>query len=61
VLDDLSEIPATIAYRSTLHLDPELLALAGVAALLDRLDRESALRVLRWATDRCLKPPVEPR
>jgi len=61
MLDDPSEITTTIAYRATLHLDPELLALAGVAALLDRLDRESALRVLRWATDRCLKPPVEPR
>ncbi len=61
MLDDLSEIPTTIAYRATLRLDPELLALAGVAALLDRLDRESALRVLRWATDRCLKPPFEPR
>lgn len=61
MLDDPSEIPTTIAYRATLRLDPELLALAGVAALLDRLDRESALRVLRWATDRCLKPPVELR
>ncbi len=61
MLDDLSEMPAAIAYRATVSLDPELLALGGVAALLDRLDRESALRVLRWATDRCLKPPVEPR
>lgn len=61
-MTEISEMPSlALEYRGRWEVDAEIMALAGLTALLAPLDRESALRVLRWATDRCLKPPIEPR